>query len=466
MPTSHDVLGGSHCCEYRWGIRSADAHSHKSCEYEGGMLMTRFMFTAVLLVACVGPSAHIVTRVAPSTAGEGLAMAGNGQPVPQHVRKLASPTTGAFVATMDSPRRLPMTPMLRFAMGRYARRLAVTIGIDSYQSLPKLKVARSDARHISDRLSAMGFEVIAQLEDGQATRAGIMKLLRERMPEKIGPNDLVLVYFAGHGFSEGDLGYLVPQDADSRVTKTAVSMHELKDSALRWPNRHTMFVVDACFSGAMFRHGAATAEENPLRYWEARSEHRLIEILTAGNSGELAVESGEWGVFSRAFDRGLSGEADANRDGVVSGKELGVFTEATVRAVTGDRQHPQWGSVEGQGSVLFWDARRVPGNAHRVTRFLNVPGLKAELLAVHRALDRQQWQEGERLLRELMLQGHKGGGLNLILAELYLAQDALGNGQLVKDELDVAADQNLDVTSKGVLLELNARLQKARRGAF
>ena len=66
-------------------------------------------------------------------------------------------------------------------------------------------------------------------------------------------------------------------------------------------------------------------------------------------------------------------------------------------------------------------------------------GLLHRLLEIRRAMDRRQWHRAEQELRRLLLL-RRDGRLNLLLAELYLQQDALGNSQLADDELDRAEE--------------------------
>lgn len=374
----------------------------------------------------------------------------------------AAPTAATTTQTLTP---LTMTRELQFAMSRYARRIAVTIGIDRYAAHPQLRYAVSDARRIGALLRDHGFEVVSILENDQATRAGILELLNHQLPTQVGPKDLVVVFFAGHGATVGDMGYVLPIDTSADITHSAISVQELKNSALHWRNKHTLFLIDACFSGAMFRKPPADLNRNQLAYWEALDEQRLVEILTAGNANETVAEVDGWGTFTRALHSGLGGAADADRDGIVTGRELAEHTIREVRSQTNDRQHPQWGVAEGSGTVRMWDGRRVPKRPERVTRGLIMPGSEDKLLQVHQQMDAHEWNRAERILRQLGLQ-KRHPVVNLTLAELYLRQDALGNEALVEQELRAAEQQSLDSEQQRASTEIRARLQRAQRGAL
>ena len=51
-------------------------------------------------------------------------------------------------------------------------------------------------------LKEIGFDEVLELYDEDATRQGILTLLGERAPRIAGPEDLVVIFFAGHGQTE------------------------------------------------------------------------------------------------------------------------------------------------------------------------------------------------------------------------------------------------------------------------
>ncbi len=90
----------------------------------------------------------------------------------------------------------------------HAKRLALVIGIDQYEALPKLERAVNDADAIARTLEGLGFEVILAKN---AARREISRKLGE-IETRISPGDTVLFYFAGHGVAIGGDNILVPAD--------------------------------------------------------------------------------------------------------------------------------------------------------------------------------------------------------------------------------------------------------------
>lgn len=370
----------------------------------------------------------------------------------------------------DAPAAAPaaMTPALDYARRRYGRRIGVTIGIDMYRPpISRLEAAVSDSRRMAQLFKDLGFDEVVSIEDAAATKAGLVDLIGRRVPALTGPNDLVVVYFAGHGHSVGEMGFVLPQDATKKVAESSLSVQELKEAALRMKAPHVLFLVDACFSGSMFKKGAPESEKNDRAYWEAAEQKRVVQIVTAGAADEKVLEFDGWGAFTHAVHEGLgSAAADANRDSVITVDELARYVSDRVTRETKGAQHPQWGTVEGTSTALLWDARRLPANARTipVTRPV-LPGLEPQMHKIHELMDRREWSLAERALRDLMLNGSRVE-LHLLLAEVYLGADPLGNAMLIDAELHRAEAKGPGAEEQKRLYDLRARLERAKRGAF
>ena len=86
--------------------------------------------------------------------------------------------------------------------GLYKNSWALVIGINAYKGRP-LNYAVADARAVAAALPALGFPAqnVRLLLDGDATKARIETVLYGDLAKKIGPEDRLLLYFAGHGES-------------------------------------------------------------------------------------------------------------------------------------------------------------------------------------------------------------------------------------------------------------------------
>jgi len=54
----------------------------------------------------------------------------------------------------------------------------------------------------------------------------------------------------------------------------------------------------------------------------------------------------------------LDGEADIDKDGVVTGTELGAYIRPVVSEASNQAQTPLYGRLEGEGEFLFFVGKR------------------------------------------------------------------------------------------------------------
>jgi len=128
------------------------------------------------------------------------------------------------------------------------RRFALVIGNSNYSSLPKLPNAINDARVITKSLRTAGFQVSVH-ENLDLT--GMQNAVRA-FGEKLGKNDVGLVYYAGHGVQVKGKNYLIP------VKENIKKSHEVRSSAIdvdlvletleNIKNDLNIVVLDACRS--------------------------------------------------------------------------------------------------------------------------------------------------------------------------------------------------------------------------
>ncbi|MBI5609055.1 MAG: caspase family protein [Deltaproteobacteria bacterium] len=245
----------------------------------------------------------------------------------------------------------------------YKRSHAVVIGIDQYQNLPQLGGAVRDAQEVAESLKEQGFSV-SLLLNAQATRAAITKLVGDQLPGQVGPQDRVLVYFAGHGLSRGEgesaMGYLMPVEAQRDApASTAISMAELQRWFAQYPAKHVLYMADACYSGLSIGTRAVGLSPETKHYLREITQRPVRVALTAGSSGQEAHEHMGHGLFTYFFLQGLGGAADGNSDGVVTTDELAAFIKPNVASVAASQyraqQHPQFARM-GEGEFVFVSA--------------------------------------------------------------------------------------------------------------
>ena len=245
----------------------------------------------------------------------------------------------------------------------YGKSFAVVIGINSYEKWPSLEFAVNDAKAIAEKLKETGFDHITVILDKEATQRRILTELFHELPEKVGCNDRLFFYFAGHGQTEdlpkgGKRGYIIPVDGGvSNYGATAISMDQLRSLSSRIPAKHILYAMDSCYSGlGLNRSGGVPPKVSD--YLRKISSMRVVQIITAGGKGEQVQEKGGHGLFTTYFLHALGGEADFNKDNVVTGTELGAYLRPTVSNASGQAQTPLYGRLEGEGEYLFFVGKK------------------------------------------------------------------------------------------------------------
>ncbi len=241
------------------------------------------------------------------------------------------------------------------AAPRIDKRYAVVIGVGEYESeeIPDLEFARADAQSMVDFLnsSAAGpFDEVLFLADEEATGTAMRNALFVFL-QKADWDDLVLIYYAGHGAPDGnrpDNLYLLPTDSDlDAMASTGFPMWDVKTALRRQIAAERVIVIaDAC-------HSAGTADGDVVgggasnniagTFSQLFTPSRRL-MMTAADTNEFSLEDARWGghgVFTHFLLEALKGDGDANEDGIITFSEAFDFVSSNVTSATQGRQNPQ-----------------------------------------------------------------------------------------------------------------------------
>jgi uncharacterized caspase-like protein len=255
---------------------------------------------------------------------------------------------------------------------------ALVVGIDAYQNVRPLKGAVADARDVEGALRKMGVKDVTTLLDAQADRASVMREIY-RLLERAREGDLVIFSIAGHGAQEPervrgsqpdgmDTIFLLPgfQTAGAGTQQRIIGTefnHVIKQLEAR--GARVLFVADTCHGGGLTREVDPRAEEMSYRqvprYTISDDELRPISTTRDAFLTELdftrsallaAVDrktkspevripgvQGWRGALSYAVARAFEGQADTNRDGMVTLRELFTSVRQLVYQLSDQRQN-------------------------------------------------------------------------------------------------------------------------------
>ena len=235
-----------------------------------------------------------------------------------------------------------------------------SVGINAYKDATmNLTYARPDAESIADLFdSAKGGKAggglfaqthVARLLDGDATGAAILAGIGT-LAQTAQPEDVVLVYLAGHGEMADDVWNFLPTEMrqmalPERVKEFGIPWSRIEAAVGKIRARKVILVLDACKSGGALTGGVrGVAEEQQALAVMARAQG--IHILTASTSQQYAgeVKALGHGILTYALLEGLGGKGLAGSSASVMVRELMAYVENRVPELSlqyrGEAQYP------------------------------------------------------------------------------------------------------------------------------
>lgn len=213
----------------------------------------------------------------------------------------------------------------------------IIVGVADYlKNEAKLKYADDDAYKVygffkSPEGGAVPEERIALLIDENANGKKIRQKIKS-FSEQAGEDDVLLFYFSGHGVPNNILAVDFDQN-DSGIIPHSFIKNNLEKSKAK----HRYCILDACHSGSLSKLAESQPFYNDLKDYE----NGLVAILSSkGEETSLEASGKRQGVFSYFLIKGLHGNADYNKDKIISITELFDFTQQEVRNYTQNKQTP------------------------------------------------------------------------------------------------------------------------------
>lgn len=218
----------------------------------------------------------------------------------------------------------------------------LAVGVGEYRDATiRLGFPANDARAVSAAFSRSGASLYGKINatvlvDAAATRERIRAELAG-IASRAKRNDIVIVFLAGHGDTEGGRYYFLTHEADiSDLKRSAVSVDELGDFARSLTAGKVMLLFDTCKSGS------ATEALQKIAMARGLDERRIIAriakehgiaVFSAASASQEAFEIRELGhgIFTHCLVSALGGPLEAiSEDGVITvTRLLGRVNRAT-----------------------------------------------------------------------------------------------------------------------------------------
>jgi len=215
----------------------------------------------------------------------------------------------------------------------------IAVGVDDYaDSRLKLKFSVPDARAVGDILADAGKSLFAgvverRVLDADATATGIAAAFGE-LAQVVKPNDVFVLYFAGHGITQNGSYYFLPQNfvyqSPASIESEGIDQGQIQKWMASISAQKSILLFDTCESGTVAELAFATrgiAEETAID----KLNHAIgRSVISASSDTEPALEGYRGhGVFTYAFLEAIA-NGDANGDGVVDLTELFQYIDTQV----------------------------------------------------------------------------------------------------------------------------------------
>jgi hypothetical protein len=230
----------------------------------------------------------------------------------------AAAETGSYTLRMGLENGAD-APVLADAGGGAGRVFLLSVGVADYQRASPLAMTDDDAAKLTQTLSNMG--VLAPgsvtLLNAEATR-GAVQAAFGRIAAQIGPDDLFLMFFSGHGSKEG-VDTIMEGDGSAETIEmydAALRDYELAQLFDQIPAR-SLLVLDSCFSGGF---------DTVIK----RRTGRMGIFSSDSDLTSLVAEKFEAGGYiSMILQQALSGQADGDGNAAITAGELSEYMRTT-----------------------------------------------------------------------------------------------------------------------------------------
>lgn len=183
------------------------------------------------------------------------------------------------------------------------RRKALVVGINFYESIDCLYGCVNDAHSVKSVLErnsdgSLNFDVKLLTSDNQSQQI-TSRILKDEIKALFeDDNEISLLYFAGHGYSESTGGYILA--SDSSEGDEGISFNFIMNLANSSRVKNKVIILDSCQSGSIGSDRSDTSES-------VLSEG--VTILTASSSDQYAMEENGAGLFTSLLVDALNGSS-------------------------------------------------------------------------------------------------------------------------------------------------------------
>ena len=232
----------------------------------------------------------------------------------------------------------------------YNNKYAILLGIESFQdrTLSPLPYMKNDVKLVETALSKYNFDITKYVGE---LRYGLIDDLLRKSINKLEENDFLVIYISSHGFNRQAAGYVAASDCDKTTGQNCLEL-KMIDQILNpnmYKGKHVLVLLDSCSSGLGVIDKNTNFPERDMVF------KRGAIMITAGLEDQPAqmIKNIHSSVFTYFLAKGLEGDADLLKDGVITITELLLYVRYNVAKYTNGLQIPMMGRISGSGEMVF-----------------------------------------------------------------------------------------------------------------
>jgi WD40 repeat protein len=224
---------------------------------------------------------------------------------------------------------------------------ALVIGVSDYADpAMALKYAAKDATDFAKALADQKGRYYADIQtrvltDRVVTRASIIQGLQWLEKSVTNPNDVTVLFLAGHGTTDEKQTYwfYTSDSNDGNVSINGVSQDEIRKS-LQGLQGKVLWFLDTCHAGAAAKR--SPVDMNVLVNTVSASENGGIVVFASSTGRQVSVEAADLGngAFTKAVVEGIDLGKAALGNGFITTSTLDSYVVQRVEEFTGNQQTP------------------------------------------------------------------------------------------------------------------------------
>jgi len=217
-----------------------------------------------------------------------------------------------------------------------SRKVALLIGVSEYgEGIPSLSAPLNDVaamKRVLENPKMGGFDAI---KTGINPDLLTMRTAIEQIFANCRKDDLVLLFFSGHGITDDDgrLYFATKDTSKNSYKATSVLASFIQDMSRDSYAKRQVIVLDCCYSGA-FAEGWQAKSVGLKLQQELGAEGRVVLTSSTATQTSFQQEGEALSLYTQYLVEGMeTGAADKNEDGKIHAHELHDYAKAKVQEV-------------------------------------------------------------------------------------------------------------------------------------